>query len=151
MQQHGNKYFASRQRPTHHPPALCVGQNSTFSEHGHVTYHIKGNHEWSNMVANMLPTVPFLYPWVGSKSKNSPYSEHGHVNPHPRPPRSSSSKGQHSTFSEHGRTALQIKENHESSNIEANILLADPRPRQPWGFIGQTSTFSEHGHVAYLL
>ena len=30
-------------------------QNSTFSEHGHVAYQIKGNVSCSNMVANSLP------------------------------------------------------------------------------------------------
>ena len=30
----------------------------TFSEHVHVAYQIKGNHECSNMVANILPAVP---------------------------------------------------------------------------------------------
>ena len=34
------------------------GQNSTFSEHGHVAYQIKGNHKCSNMVANVLPADP---------------------------------------------------------------------------------------------
>ena len=29
------------------------GRNSTFSEHGHVAYQIKGNHECSNLVANI--------------------------------------------------------------------------------------------------
>ena len=29
------------------------GQNSTFSEHGHVAYQIKGNHKCSNLVANI--------------------------------------------------------------------------------------------------
>ena len=36
-----------------------VGQNSTFSEHGHVGYEIKENQECSNMVANILPTDPY--------------------------------------------------------------------------------------------
>ena len=36
------------------------GQNSIFSEYGHVAYQIKGNHECSNMVANILPTDPHL-------------------------------------------------------------------------------------------
>ena len=31
------------------------GQNSSFSEHGHVAYKIKWNREYSNMVANILP------------------------------------------------------------------------------------------------
>ena len=54
MQQHGSKYFA-RRPPI--PPTLgmgSVGQNSTFSEHGHVAYQIKENQECSNMVANNL-------------------------------------------------------------------------------------------------
>ena len=34
------------------------GQNSTFSEHGHVAYQIKGNHDCSNMAANILPADP---------------------------------------------------------------------------------------------
>ena len=40
----------------------------------------------------------------------------------------------------------QIKENHECSNIVANIL-----PAEPPGSTGQNSTFSEHGHVAYQI
>ena len=43
------------------PPTLGVGskvRNSTFSEHGQVAYQIKGNHECSVMVANILPTDP---------------------------------------------------------------------------------------------
>ena len=48
-----------------HDPRVW-GQNSTFSEHGHVAYQDKGNHVCSNMVANILhadpsptPTPPF--------------------------------------------------------------------------------------------
>ena len=63
--------------PPPHPPTLgmgSIGQNSTFSEHGHVAYQIKGNHEMQqhshaayqikenheciSMVANILPTDP---------------------------------------------------------------------------------------------
>ena len=35
---------------------------------------------------------------------------------------------QHSTFSEHGHVAYQIKENHECSHIVENILPADSDP-----------------------
>ena len=45
MKQHGSKYFA-RRPPTH--PTLgmgSIGQNSTFSEHGHVAHQVKGNHK----------------------------------------------------------------------------------------------------------
>ena len=51
MQQHGIQY------PTRIPtPALVMGSishNSTFSEHGHVAYQIKGNNKSSRMVANI--------------------------------------------------------------------------------------------------
>ena len=39
-----------------HPPTLGIGSidhNSTFSEHGHVAYQIKTNHECSNMITNI--------------------------------------------------------------------------------------------------
>ena len=41
MQQHGSKYFARKP-----PPTLgmgLIGQNSTFSEDGHVAYQFKRN------------------------------------------------------------------------------------------------------------
>ena len=47
-----------------------IGQNSTFSEHGHVAYQFKGITKCSNMVANILPTA------IG---QNSIFSEHGNV------------------------------------------------------------------------
>ena len=56
IQQHVCKYFARRS-----PSTLgmgSVGQTSTFSEHGHVAYQIKGNHEFNNMVANILHAYP---------------------------------------------------------------------------------------------
>ena len=45
-------------------------QYSTFSEHGHCTYQIKGNHKCSNIVSNIL---------LGSIGQMSTFSEHGHV------------------------------------------------------------------------
>ena len=36
------------------PLTQSIGQKSTFSDHVHVAYQIKGNHEFSNMVANIL-------------------------------------------------------------------------------------------------
>ena len=80
------------------------GQNSTFSEHGHVAYQIIENHECSNMVANILPKDPHSQPLgMGSIGQNSIFSGHCHV-------------------------AYQIIENHECSIMVANILLADPPP-----------------------
>ena len=80
------------------------GQNSTFSEHGHVAYQIIENHECSNMVANIWPK-----------------------DPNPRP-LGMGSIGQNSIFSGHCHVAYQIIENHECSIMVANILLADPPP-----------------------
>ena len=56
MQQHCSKYFARR----HPPPTLGLGsidRKSTFSEHGHVAYQIKGNHEMQQHDHNMLEIV----------------------------------------------------------------------------------------------
>ena len=110
--------------------------NSTFSEHGHIAYQIKGNHERSKLVAIILPADP----------------------PPPTPPGVGVSRSEFNIFrtwscciSEHGHLAYQIKENHECSNMVANILLADhiPSPTLVMGLVGQNSTFLEHGHLAY--
>ena len=50
------------------PPHLTlgmgsVGRKSTFLEHGHVAYHIKWNHESSNVIAHFLPADPPTEPW----------------------------------------------------------------------------------------
>ena len=66
MRQHGSKYFAHRL-----PSTLgigSVGQHSTFSDHGHVAYQIKENHECINMVGNILPEDP-LRPWEWGQVK----------------------------------------------------------------------------------
>ena len=61
------------QTPFPHDPRGC-GQKIKiifFSEHGHILYQIKGNHEGSNMVANILHVAPpppsSLDPGMGSK------------------------------------------------------------------------------------
>ena len=65
------------------PPPLTKGmgpegKNSTFSEHGHVAYQIKENHEYNNMVANiLLHTPPTL--GIGSVGLNLTISENSHV------------------------------------------------------------------------
>ena len=59
------------------------------------------------------------------------------------------SKGQYSTFSEHGHVAYQIKGNHKCANIVHSKYFARRHtPPSPW-VGGQKSTFSEHCHVAY--
>ena len=113
------------------------GQNSTFSEHGHVAYQIKENHEGSNYVAIILPAD--LSQTLGMRSV-----------------------GQNSTFSEHVNVAYQINENQECSNMVAKILTADwppPTPPPPTPLpqtlgkrsVGQNSTFPEHVNVAYQI
>ena len=83
-----------------HPGGQKV-KNSTFSEHGHIAYNIKGNHKCSNMVANILPAAP-------------------HPSPDPRVKRSNL------TFAEHDHVAYQIKGNPECSSMVANNLPAAP-------------------------
>ena len=83
------------------PPWGSKGCNSTFSEHGHIAYKIKGNHKCSNMVANILPAAPPPSPDPRVKRLNLTFAEHDHV-------------------------AYQIKGNREYSNMEANILPAAP-------------------------
>ena len=65
-------------------PHLTLGskdQSSTFSEHGHVANQIKGNHECTNMVANILPADPQCPHTLGMMyiGQNSIFSGHGHV------------------------------------------------------------------------
>ena len=53
INQYGRKHFALRYPPR--PLWLgSKGQNSTFSEHGHVAYQIKGGDECSNMQVHIL-------------------------------------------------------------------------------------------------
>ena len=82
MQQNGNKYFARRPPPP--PPTLGVGskgQNSTFSEYGHVAFQIKGSDEYSSMVTTEhgMDGTTTTTLGEGSKGNTSTFSEHGHV------------------------------------------------------------------------
>ena len=58
MQQHGSKYFAHRQIPHPCGSGGLKGHNSFFSEHSHLAYRIKWNHECINMVGDSLPADP---------------------------------------------------------------------------------------------
>ena len=71
-------------RRVSHPRLGSKGQNSFFSEHGHVAYRINGDHECSSMVVNILLADPIRPPHpltlgFGSKGQNSFFSEHRHV------------------------------------------------------------------------
>ena len=54
-----NQVYSNMVYAKHPPPRALgngsVGQNTTFSEHGHVAYQNKENHECSDMVAIILP------------------------------------------------------------------------------------------------
>ena len=49
------------------------GQNSTFSEHGHVAYQIKENHECSSVVAYILHAYTYP-PYLGIGIKRSKFN-----------------------------------------------------------------------------
>ena len=151
------------------------GQNSTFSEHGHVAYQIKENHKCSNKVANILPSDAPPRPWGwGQKVRIRLFQNmvmlhikfNGITNAvdikyfaRIRTPPWTLGWGQNSSFTEHGHVAYQIKGNHECSNMVANILPEHPHTPPPpphthtstrgFGSKGQKSTISEYGHVAY--
>ena len=57
MQQHSS--LVANILPPHDPGVVSKGQNSTFSEQGHVAYQIKWNVECSIMVENILPVQNF--------------------------------------------------------------------------------------------
>ena len=64
-----------------YPRDLGMGSkilNSTFSEHGHVAYQIKENHECGNMVPNIM-LADTLTLGMGQIGQNLPFSEHGHI------------------------------------------------------------------------
>ena len=113
------------------PPPPDPGESSTFSEHGHIAYQIKGNHQ--------------------IQQHGSTYSAH---RPFPNPETLLlGSKGQNYFFSEHGHGVYQIKENQECSNILANILPADPPTitYSPDSGDGVNRFFLEYGHVVYQI
>ena len=75
------------------PLTLGLGskcQYSTFSEHGHGAYQIKGNHKSSNIVSNIL---------LGSIGQKFTFSEHGHV--------AYRNKGNHE-MQQNGHTVVEI-------------------------------------------
>ena len=130
MQLHSSKYFA------HRPPmplSPSIGQKSTISEHGHVAYQIEWNHKmqqhsskyfahrpppphaadkcqlFQNMVMlhiKLKRIIENAATWYQIFVRRPPYHP-------PRPPTLGiGSKGQNSTFSEHGIKAYQIQGKH---------------------------------------
>ena len=71
MQQHCSKFYARRPPPP--PPPPDPGDSSTFSEHGHVAYQIKGNHKMQQHGSTYFAHRPFADPktlLLGSKGHN---------------------------------------------------------------------------------
>ena len=107
MQQHGSKYFAHRPPP----PTLgmgSVGHNSTFQNKVMLCIKLK----WITNPATWLPADPLP------------------------PPLTLKSVGQNFTFLAHGFVAYQIKDNHECSNMVANMLPTDPQ--DPWDGVSRS-------------
>ena len=55
--------------PPPNPGDGVISQNSTFSEHGHVAYQLKGITKCSSIVANFLPTDPPLPTTIGRRGQ----------------------------------------------------------------------------------
>ena len=91
-----------------------LGQNSTFSEHGHVEYQIKGNHQIQQHSSKLFARRPLPNPAVGVKISKFNFFKHGHI---------------------------KLKEITKCSSMVANNLTADPSLTLGIGSIGQNSTF----------
>ena len=117
------------------------GQNTTFSEHDHVAYQIKGNQQMQQYGSKYFAGRPLPDPAVwGRKVKIQLFQNMimFHIKLKGITKCSSMvanistvllySKGQNKTFSEHGHASYQIKENHECSNMVESIWPADPPP-----------------------
>ena len=129
------------QRPVSHPLGghRGWGQNSTFSEHGHVAYQIKENHKCSNMVANILPTDPgdgvnrsklnFFRTWSCCISFKDNHKWSNMV-ADMLPPTQGMGSGQNSIFQ--NIVVLHIKLKRITN--AATWLPADPPPRRAYNF-----------------
>ena len=104
------------------------GQNSTFSEHGHFAYQIKGNHEMQQHSSKYFARRPL------------PSSRHD--------PRRWGQKVKVQLFQNMAMLHIKFKGITKYTNIVANILDADhPRPLPPRAWAN--STLSEHGHMLH--
>ena len=90
-----------------------IGQNSTFSDHGHVAYKFKGNQELSSIVANILLSDP--YPTTL-----------------PTPTLGIWSLGQKQLFQNMVVLHIKLKRITNAKKTVANILSQTPRPWE-WG------------------
>ena len=124
--------FCRETLPTPYPLTMeSKSQNSTFSEHGHVAYQIKDNHECSNMAANILPADP------------------------PTPTLGIGSVDQNITFFQNMvMLHIKLKRITNAATWKQIFSLQTPIPQLPSPGNGVSSsnlTFLEHGHVAYQI
>ena len=134
------------------PPWPCCwgqkGQNSAFSEHGHVAYQIIENRQMQQHGSRFFARTPLPIAAVGVKRSKlnfsrtwlwciSNYRESGmqqHDNKYftCRPPPSLTlgmgSIGQNYFFSEHGHVAYQIKGNHRMQQHGSKYFASRPLP-----------------------
>ena len=97
-----------------------IGKNSTFSEHGHVSYQIKGNHEMQKHGSRYFARRP---------------------RPLPPPPPPEPGDGVNGSKINSFRTMSWESGNHQYCNMVANILPTDPSPHDPGDGVNR-STFS---------
>ena len=111
---------------TPHTPTLGVGskgQNSTFSEHGHVVYQIKWDHKCSNRKAHILSLHTPLIPGVESKVKIYFFLK---------------------VVMLHYQIRREWSIEHHASTYSVLTHTLDP-----WGGVKCQNIFSESSHVAY--
>ena len=124
--------------------------DSTVSEHCHVAYQIKGNHEFSKVVANILladhsttleikkviiqlfPNIVMLY--IKLKGITNAVIWHQIFCMQTPSPRSWGTKCQNSNFQNMELLHFKLKGFTKCSNMVANILHAKP-PARPWGWV----------------
>ena len=126
-----------------------VGQNSTFSEHGHFTYQIMENPNCSNLVANILPADP-LTPQIKYNHEFSSMVASRTPSPDPWYGGSMSKF----TFSENGQVAYHITENHKCRDMVTHRTLPTHPP--PWGWFKiqlfqSKVTPTEHSNAKHLV
>ena len=87
--------------------------NSIFTEHVHVAYQIKENHECSNIVANILHANPLPPPPPSERRIRNAATYSQIFFPEDPPIPGTESVGQNTSLLENGHVAYQIIENQQ--------------------------------------
>ena len=162
------------QPPSPPPPATLgvKGQNSTFSDYGHVAYQTNRNHDMQQHGSKLFALKPSPLPYYpsgwGHLVKNQLFIAYQIKENHecsnkvakivpaesPLDPGDGVNMSKF-IFLEHGYVAYQINGFMRCSNIVANVLPTDPPPPSLTtlgdGVKSSNPTFSENGHVAYQM